>query len=417
MIEEVQIDHIGAGGDGVAKTPHGAVYVPFTLPTEIANIACQNNQGTLIALKTRSSERVDPTCKHFEECGGCALQHWQDTAYQGWKRSLVSDAMQGRGIDTQIAPLQPCEKHTRRRITLTARVTPKGQIVGFNRYGSHDVVAIEECPVSRPELVDSILQVKVLCGLLANYAKELHITVTLAENGLDIAIAGCRIDDEQLRQRLINECLKRPITRLSLEGEIIIEKEKPIIHFSSVAVELASGGFLQATKEAEDFMAGLVVDGLKKTKYVADLFSGSGTFAFRLAEKLKVHAVEYDADALKSFDRAMRNAHGLKEISYEKRDLFRRPLTAKELESFDGIVFDPPRAGAEEQAREIAKTSIPRIVAVSCNPVTLARDIAILQEGGYKVEKIIPIDQFLWSPHVETIAILSKRKPKPGWRL
>ena len=113
----------------------------------------------------------------------------------------------------------------------------------------------------------------------------------------------------------------------------------------------------------------------------------------------------------------MRNAHGLKEISYEKRDLFRRPLTAKELENFDGIVFDPPRAGAEEQAREIAKTSIPRIVAVSCNPVTLARDIAILQEGGYKVEKIIPIDQFLWSPHVETIAILSKRKPKPGWRL
>lgn len=417
MIEEVGIDHIGAGGDGVAKTPHGAIYVPFTLPTEIANIVRHDNRGTLIALKSRSSERVSASCKHFENCGGCVLQHWQDTPYQSWKRKLVVDSLKGRGIDLKPETIVPCKKHTRRRMTLTARVTPKGQIVGFNRYGSHEIIAIEECPVSKPELVENLTIIRSLCALLANFAKELHITVTLAENGLDVAIDGYHVSDEQLRQRLVNECLKQPIARLSVESEIIVEKERPQIHFGSVAVELAAGGFLQATKEAEATMANLVMDGLKKTKKAVDLFSGSGTFTFHMAEKMKVHAVEHDDKALNSLDRAIRSAIGLKTVSYEKRDLFRRPLTAKELEGFDGIVFDPPRAGAEEQAREIAKTSVPRVVAVSCNPVTFARDLAILVDGGYQIEKITPIDQFLWSPHVEIVAGLSKRKPKPGWRL
>lgn len=417
MIEEVVIDHIGSGGDGVAKTSHGAIYVPFTLPGEVANIAVENNRGTVIALKRRSPERVKPSCRHFEDCGGCALQHWEDAPYRAWKRSLVVDALVGRQIETKVAPLIACEKHTRRRIVLTARVTPKGQIVGFNRYLSHDVVEIEECPVSRPELVQSLPLIRVICALLANYAKEIRVTVTLAENGLDVALEGIKITDEKLRQRLVEEALKLSLIRLTVEGEIIVEKERPSLHFGSTSMELAPGGFLQATREAENTMANLVMEGLKKTKNAVDLFSGAGTFTFRIAEKMKVHAVENDDNALKSLDRAYRQSTGLKTVSFEKRDLFRRPLLPRELEGFDGLVFDPPRAGAEEQVREIAKTDIPRIVAVSCNPVTLARDLSILVDGGYKIEKIIPIDQFLWSPHVESVAILNKRKPRPGWRL
>lgn len=417
MIEEVVIDHIGSGGDGVANTSHGAVYVPFTLPGEVANIALENNRGTVIALKQRSAERVAPSCRHFEECGGCSLQHWADEPYQSWKRLLVVDALEGRGIETNVDPLVPCEKHTRRRIMLTARVTPKGQIVGFNRYLSHDVVEILECPVSRPELVHSLSSIRTICALLANYAKDIKVMATLAENGLDVALADVKINDDKLRQRLVEEALRQSFIRLTVEGEIIVEKERPHLHFGSTSVELAAGGFLQATREAEDFMANLVMEGLKKTKCAADLFSGAGTFTFRMAEKMKVHAVENDDDALKSLDRAYRQSTGLKTVSFEKRDLFRRPLLPRELENFDGLVFDPPRAGAEEQAREIAKTDIPRIIAISCNPVTLARDLAILVEGGYKIEKIVPIDQFLWSPHVESVAILHKRKPKPGWRL
>ncbi|MHC5306640.1 class I SAM-dependent RNA methyltransferase [Bartonella sp. LJL80] len=417
MNEEVVIDHIGAAGDGVAKTAHGAVYVPFTLPGEVANIALQENRGMVMALKSRSPQRVDPACRHFEDCGGCVLQHWQDESYQHWKRSLVVSALSGRGLECETDALVPCDRQTRRRMTLTARVTSKGQIVGFNRYSSHDIVAINECPVSRPELVDKLPDMRSLCAIMANHAKEMHITVTVAENGFDVALNGCLVPDDAVRQRLVTEGLRQKLTRLSVEGEIIVEREKPRIHFGSVAVELAAGGFLQATAQAEALMADTIMAGLKKTKNAADLFSGAGSFTFRMAEKMNVHAVESDGDALASLDRAMRRATGLKTITHEKRDLFRRPLTAKELEQFDGVVFDPPRAGAEEQARELAKTTVARVVAVSCNPVTLARDLSILVDGGYKIEKTVPIDQFLWSPHVETVVILTKRKPKPGWRL
>ncbi|AQT46840.1 class I SAM-dependent RNA methyltransferase [Bartonella choladocola] len=417
MIEEVVIDHVGVAGDGVAKTKHGAVYVPFALPHEVANIAVENGHGTIIALKKSSPERVEAKCRHFEACGGCALQHWADDPYQMWKRSLVVEALEGRKITTDVEPVIPCEPHTRRRMILTARVTPKGQIVGFNRYQSHDVIAIEECPVSRPELVDELAAIRSLAALLANYAKEIRINVTLAENGIDVALEGCKINDEKLRQRLVEEGLKQSFIRLTADGEIIIEKERPELHFGSATVELAAGGFLQATKEAEEFMASLVMQGLKKAKNAADLFSGAGTFTFRMAEKMKVHAVENDDSALKSLDRAYRQSVGLKTVTYEKRDLFRRPLLPRELEAFDGLVFDPPRAGAEEQAREIAKMNIPHVVAVSCNPVTMSRDLSILVEGGYTIEKLVPIDQFLWSPHVEAVALLKKRKPKPGWRL
>lgn len=417
MNEEVVIDHIGASGDGVAKTNHGAVYVPFTLPSEVANIAVIDNRGTVMALKKTSSERIDPACHHFEDCGGCSLQHWQDDAYQAWKRALVVDTLKGRGIETNVAPLVPCLPQTRRRITLTARVTTKGQIIGFNRFQSHDIVAIEECPVACSEIVEKFADIRAICAVLANHAKLFHITVTSVENGFDVAITGCTMPEDKLRQKLVLEALKRSITRLSIEGEIVVEQAKPLIHFGRIEVQLTAGGFLQATREAENCMSEIVLKGLKKVKNACDLFSGSGSFTFRMAEKMNVHVVESDGDALASLDRAMREATGLKTITHEKRDLFRRPLTVKELEQFDGLVFDPPRAGAEGQVREIAKSTLSRIVAVSCNPVTLARDLSILIDGGYHLESVTPIDQFLWSSHVETVAVLTKRKPKPGWRL
>lgn len=417
MSEEVVIDHIGASGDGVAKSLTGSVYVAFTLPGEVVNIAHIDNRGTVMAIKKPSDQRVEPMCHHFEDCGGCSLQHWQDDAYQAWKRSLVVDALKGRGINIEVAPLIPCAPHTRRRVTLTARVTQRGQIVGFNRYQSHDLIAIDECPVARPEIVAKFADIRAICAILANHAKLFHITITSVENGFDVAVQGTGLPDDRLRQKLVTEALARSITRLSIDGEIIVEQAKPMIHFGSVAVQLAAGGFLQATSEAEVIMSNLVMQGLKKVKNACDLFSGAGSFSFRMAEKMNVFAVESDEAAISSLDRALREAKGLKTLTHETRDLFRRPLLAKELEKFDGLVFDPPRAGAEEQVKEIAKSTVSKVVAVSCNPVTLSRDLAILIEGGYRLESVTPIDQFLWSSHVETVAILTKRKAKPGWRL
>ncbi|TIP90357.1 MAG: class I SAM-dependent RNA methyltransferase, partial [Mesorhizobium sp.] len=178
--------------------------------------------------------------------------------------------------------------------------------------------------------------------------------------------------------------------------------------FGDIAVAVPPGAFLQATEAAEQAMADIVGRHLARAKKIADLFAGCGSFALRLAAKSEIHAVEGDAAALLALDRAFRFASGLKRVTSERRDLFRRPLTFKELNAFDGIVFDPPRAGAEDQSKQIARSDVPLVAAVSCNPVTLARDLRILIDGGYALKSVTPIDQFLWSPHVEAVALLEK---------
>ncbi|MBB5073519.1 23S rRNA (uracil1939-C5)-methyltransferase [Bartonella callosciuri] len=416
MSDNVIIDHIGANGNGVIKTSHGLVYVPFTLPGERAEIIVDGKYAKLIVLKEKSPERIDALCQHFGECGGCTLQHWHAGAYRIWKRQLVVDALKEYGLDIVVSPLIECKPYSRRRITLTAAMTPQGYRVGFNRHVAHDIVALEECPVSRSEIISKLDDIRMLCAFLSNHVKRFHITITHVENGLDVALSGCVIGDESLRQKMICAALSCGITRLSVEGEILVEQEKPLIYFGDVCVEFPAGGFLQTTSEAENIMGDIILTHLKKAKNAADLFSGVGTFTLRMAKKVNVHAVENDEGALANLDSAARFATGLKTVTCEKRDLFRRPLSAKELERFECVVFDPPRAGAQEQVRELAKTTIPRVIAISCNPVTFARDLSLLVAGGYTVEQIIPIDQFLWSPHVEVIAVLSKRKIKVGWK-
>jgi len=417
MRQRVRISHIGVAGDGIAKTAAGAVYVPFMLPGEVGDIACKGARGRLVALEEESPERIVPVCRHFEDCGGCILQHWKRDCYQGWKRDLVVSTLVNHNLDVPVDELVPARPYTRRRIILTARAGSSGQAVGFNRYRSHDVVEITECPVTVAEITGRFDDIRLMSSFLAGRNKAFHITVTLAKNGLDIAIDGVKPLEETERQKLVRFALDKKITRISVNDEIIIEQEKPVLDFGRVQVEIPPGGFLQASADAESLLGQLVLEGLGKTKHAVDLFSGSGTFTFRMAEKMNVHAVEYDHAALHALDRAVRQATGLKTVSYEERNLFLRPVTGKELAVFDGFVFDPPRAGAQEQVEELAGTVIPRGVAVSCNPVTLARDLAILVEDGYELKRVVPVDQFLWTPHVEVIAFLAKRRPKPGWKL
>ncbi|ENN95168.1 class I SAM-dependent RNA methyltransferase [Bartonella vinsonii] len=417
MNGNVIIDHMGMNGHGIVKTLHGLVYVPFTLPGECAEITVHGKYATLKALKGKSPERIDALCRHFGECGGCALQHWHPEVYREWKRQLVFDALKEYRLDVVVSPLIECKPYSRRRMTLTASMTPQGLRVGFNRHFSHEIVVLEECPVSRPELISKLDDIRILCACLSNYAKRFHITITLVENGFDVALSGCAVHNESIRQKMVHIALSCGITRLSVEGEVLIEQEKPLIYFGDVCVEFPAGGFLQATFEAENMMGDIILTHLKKAKNALDLFSGVGTFTLRMAKKMNVHAVENDERALANLDSAARFATGLKTVTCEKRDLFRRPLSVKELECFECVVFDPPRAGAEQQVRELAKTTISRVVAISCNPITFARDLSLLVAGDYTIEKIIPIDQFLWSPHVEIVALLSKRKAKASWKL
>lgn len=412
MSTRYRIQRLGAQGDGVAEAEGGAVFIPFTLPGETVTAAVQRDRGTLMAVLEASPQRIDPACCHFGTCGGCALQHFEAAAYEEWKRSLVVQALQSRGIGTDVAPLVACAPATRRRAAFTARRTDGRMLLGFNRALSSDIVALEECPVLVPQIAGRLPMLRHLAGLLASGDASFRMLVTATASGLDVAVSDQGRIGENVRRIASSFVVAEGLSRLSADGEIVIEPKKPVVDFSGVAVSPPPGAFLQATAAAEQAMADIVIRHMGPAKRVADLFSGCGTFSLRLARKAEVHAVEADAAALAALDRGFRFASGLKKLTNERRDLFRRPLTAKELGAFGGVVFDPPRAGAEEQAAQIARSDVPLVAAVSCNPATLARDLRILIDGGYRLTGVTPIDQFLWSPHVEAVALLEKPKKR-----
>lgn len=413
MSTVLTIDHLGAQGDGVAASATGQVFVPFTLPGERVTAAVTTGRADLVAVLDASPERVVPPCRHFGTCGGCALQHMAAPSYLAWKRDKVSAPLKGRGIDAQVTDIVSCPPQSRRRVVFAVRRTERGMILGYNQALSHQIVDIEECPISLPRIVSALPALRELARLLCNTGDAFRMAVTASETGLDIDLRGSGTATDTSRQLASRLAIEAGFARVSVDGEIVIEPKKPMLLAGGVAVHPPPGAFLQAVAAAEEAMASLVVGHLRKAKNAADLFCGWGAFALRLAAHAQVHAVEADQPALTALDRAFRFAAGLKTVTTERRDLFRRPLTYKELDArFDGLVFDPPRAGAEDQARQIARSRVPLVAAVSCNPVTLARDLEILVAGGYRVTFVTPVDQFLWSPHVEAVALLEKPRKR-----
>lgn len=404
------ITRLGSQGDGVAETETGELFIPFTLPGETVTAARERDRATLMSVLEASPLRIDPACRHFTECGGCAIQHLEAEAYLRWKRDKVAHALNSKGISCDIDALVPCAPQTRRRVVFTARRSEAGMLLGFVRALSSEIISIEECPISLPEIVAKLDRLRALAELVCATTKSFRMTVTATGSGLDVAVHESGKLGENQRRVASNFVIAQGLARLSIDGEIIIEPKKPVVTFGSVAVAVPPGAFLQATEAAEQAMADIVGRHLARAKKVADLFAGCGSFALRLAARSEVHAVEGDAAALSALDRAFRFASGLKRVTSERRDLFRRPLTSRELNAFDGVIFDPPRAGAEDQSKQIARSDVPLVAAVSCNPVTLARDLRILLDGGYALKSVTPIDQFLWSPHVEAVALLEKPK-------
>ncbi|MCZ8543040.1 class I SAM-dependent RNA methyltransferase [Mesorhizobium qingshengii] len=412
MSTRFTIRKLGAQGDGIAETESGDLFIPFTLPGETVTAARERDRATLMAVLEASPLRIDPACRHFTECGGCALQHLEAEAYRQWKRDKVVHAVKGKGIDCEVGELVACAPHTRRRVVLAARRAETGMLLGFNRHLSPEIIPISECPISLPEIVAALDRLKALAELVCATTKSFRMAVTVTGSGLDIAVYESGKLGENQRRVASNFIMAQGFARLSIDDEIVIEPKKPVVMFGGVAVAVPPGAFLQATAAAEQTMADIVGGHLTRAKKVADLFAGCGSFALRLAAKSEVHAVEGDAAALSALDRGARFATGLKRVTGERRDLFRRPLTFKELNAFDGLVFDPPRAGAEDQSKQIARSDVPFVAAVSCNPVTLARDLRILLDGGYTLKSVTPIDQFLWSSHVEAVALLEKPRKR-----
>lgn len=413
--ETVTIQKLGAQGDGIAQSADGPVYVPFTLPGETVAIARIKHQGTLMSIASASPERREPHCRHFGPeglngtCGGCTLQHYADAPYRAFKRQLVVDALRSKGLMPEVDEIIAAHPGERRRVVFAARKTEKGMLIGFNQAESHHIVAIEECPIAAAGIISRLPAIRAVGAAVAVNAEAFRISVLETLSGLDLAIDGIKkLSDQQRRSAIETVLSLRGIARVSLNGEILVEPIKPMIDFGGVQVSPPPGAFTQATKPAEDAMAELVAAHVGKAKRIADLFAGSGTFSLRLARIGRVHAVEGEEKPLAALDHAARNTQGLKPVTIERRDLFRRPLMAQELKNYDAVVFDPPRAGAEFQSKELARSAVKKIVAVSCNPLTLARDLALLTDNGYRITRVTPIDQFLWTSHVEVVAALEK---------
>ncbi|MFZ2017224.1 MAG: TRAM domain-containing protein [Methyloceanibacter sp.] len=406
---EVEISRLGSGGDGVAEVAGAPVYVPFTLPGERAVITLEpgSDRGFLLDVVTPSPDRVAPVCPYFGACGGCALQHMERGAYLAWKREQVAAALKARGLSVEIEPVRPVPLGSRRRAALALGRDKDGAVLGYRRARSHDLIDVSTCPVLIPSISNRLARLKQALAPLLGGKREARVTVTETESGLDVLVAGARPNPSAIGT-FAAQAGALGVARLTAGGESIVLGGTPEVDLSGAKVKLPPGAFLQASREAEAELVKLMLEGTEGAKRVADLFAGLGTFSLALARTAAVDAYEADEAALASLAEAARRTPRLKPVKTLVRDLFRAPLGAKELDPYDAVVFDPPRAGAAAQAEALAKSCVPRLVAVSCNPGTLARDLRILVDGGYRITRVVPVDQFLFSPHIEVVAHLER---------
>jgi 23S rRNA (uracil1939-C5)-methyltransferase len=336
-----------------------------------------------------------------------------DELYRGWKRGLVLDALRREGVAAEVGELVDAHGAGRRRATFHARF-PHGQAdeVGFMRARAHEIIAIDDCPLFSSGMAGAIAAARALSADLRGLAKPLDIGVTATVDGLDIDLRGSGALDRAEAQKLARTADKLDLARVSNHGEIVIERRSPRVAFGEALVKLPAGGFLQATEAGEALLAAFAERALADAKLVADLFCGAGAFALRLASRREIFAADADANAVAALARAAATTPGLRKVSAERRDLFRRPLATDELTRFDAALVDPPRAGALEQTRALAASPLPLVVSISCNAATFARDARILVEGGYEIEAVTPLDQFRFSPHVEIAAVFRRKGRK-----
>ncbi len=398
------IDRLGLHGDGIAEGP---VFVPRTLPGEVVTGTLSGTRVADAKIVTPSDQRIKAPCKHYARCGGCALQHAHDDFVASWKRDVVVQALAAQGLTPPVRDTLTSAPQSRRRATFSGRRLKKGTLVGFHTKASDTIVPVTDCQVVTPALQGALGCLADLTALVGSRKAEVKFTVTATETGLDIDMALDRALEADSIAALADLARQHDLARLGQNGEPILTRRPPILRFDGIAVQPPPGAFLQATADGEAALRQAVLAALGPVRRVADLFAGCGTFALPLARQASVLAVEGDAAMTDALHAGWRGAEGLKSVTVETRDLFRRPLLADELAKIDGVVIDPPRAGAEAQVAELAKAQVGQIAYVSCNPVTFARDAKMLLSAGYRLNWVQVVDQFRWSSHIELAASLT----------
>ena len=408
MADLVTIARIGHRGDGIAETADGPVYVPFTLPGETVRISRSGKRARLAEIVTPSAERAEPPCRHFSACGGCALQMMTLDATRRIKQRFVADALAQQRIECPVEPTFGAPLASRRRTVLSAINVNRRTVLGFHQRAAQRIVDLCVCPVLRPDIANRLALLRDIAAALLPARRKGRIRVLASETGLDIAVETGSGSGQSLPGALMARLGEAGVARLSLDGDIAALFAEPVLRPAGIAVTPPPGAFIQASAEAEARMIELAGTHLAGSGAIADLFAGIGTFSLALARQAPVHAIDNAADAIAALDHAARQASRLKPMTTEIRDLMQFPLSQQELKPFDAVLFDPPFSGARAQAAALAASDVARVVGISCNPATFARDAGILIDGGFVLERVTPVDQFVFAADTEVVGLFSR---------
>jgi len=412
---KVKVTNIGINGDGIANEMGERYFIPYSAPGDYVSISIGNaRKGGRIAkinnIINRSEIRTDPACLHFGTCGGCTLQHLQTKEIANLKRGFVASALEKQGLSpSTLLPTVEIPPGLRRRVRFAVNKS-KRVTFGFFEPHSNQIVDINRCPAIQPAIADLIYPLRNLIIATQAITRVATVQVTLSDTGLDILIRPGKVTDLKLedRETFANFANQYDLARISWHGSLgaepIAQRREPRHQFGPAAVTLPPTAFLQPSKKGENVIATAACVALQRATRIADLYAGCGALTFPFSRIAPTHAFEGDDEMVSAIKRAARKHP----VTAHLRDLARRPLTAPELNDFDAVVFDPPRSGAKSQAAALAGSSVPVVIAVSCNPGTLARDLSLLIDGGYTLQSVLPIDQFPWSSHVEAVAILGR---------
>jgi len=417
---QLTVTQMGAAGDGVAALPEDrSVFVPFSLPGEhVTARPVTKDRATLVSIDLPSAERVDPPCRHFTVCGGCSLQHWADAPYAEWKRGRLVEALSRAGYaDAEVAPMVATPRSVRQRADMGLERLADGRVeIGFHERGATNLVPMRECHVLLPALVDLLPALRdALRGL--NALRRLgSAVINMLDSGPDILLRTDAPLSMPDRRMLAEFAAAAGIPRIAWAGkgagaEVAAQINPVKHHLSGIAVSPPPGAFLQASAAGEAAIIDAVLAALPKKMSprarVADLYAGIGTLSFPLAARVIVEAFEGDAAAAEAL-RGGAHAGQVSRLLGQRRDLVRQPLLPAELKKFAAVVLDPPFAGAPEQIAQIARSKLPHVIYVSCSPAALGRDAAVLREAGFALISATPVDQFLWSPHLESVVAFSR---------
>ncbi|NBX04109.1 MAG: class I SAM-dependent RNA methyltransferase [Alphaproteobacteria bacterium] len=414
---EVEIDSVGGLGDGIGKHAGKPVFVPKScagdkLSVQVTNETKDFSRGIIKQIITGGPDRVSAACGHFEFCGGCSLQQLSGNAYKSFKRKVLADALSHAGFGGLEADVTFLPPATRRRVDFRVAHKPDGPHLAYHGLRSHSLTAVETCPILHPLLQGLMDPIERVLAPLSFVKQISHVSLTLADSGVDMHI-GMLKNMGDITQAMVETAHKLGLARVSGsvgdgKPKIFHEPEPVVMHLGGYEVALPPESFLQAAIESQELLTNFVLEHSKGAKKVADLFCGIGTYSFPLSAKASVYAADSQGDAVRTL-RAAINAHRLTgKMNAEARDLFQKPLAASELNDFDVVVMNPPRAGAKAQSETLAASRVKKVVMISCSPASFARDAKILKAAGFHITHALGIDQFVWSPHLEIAAVFER---------